>query len=211
MKIKGVIKNLKKIFFNDNGKIYLGISLELLRAVWGQFSFTQFLVLAYTCSRGLQASSNVVNANYRVLISCTCHFQSSSLFFVYFGFLCLRVSSVSDFCPDTRGQRWSFIQAHLFSCAAGREEHCKQILLTCVGIAHSVWATLGFSHAHGMCDFRSALLRLQVALPGNCLKLALGYVHFPVLSCSGSSSQVVKGIDSAGAAFCALLRSEQLK
>ena len=53
MKIKGVIKNLKKIFFNDNGKIYLGISLELLRAVWGQFSFTQFLVLAYTCSRGL--------------------------------------------------------------------------------------------------------------------------------------------------------------
>jgi len=37
MKIKGVIKNLK-IFLNDNSKIYLGISLELLRAVWGQFS-----------------------------------------------------------------------------------------------------------------------------------------------------------------------------
>ena len=29
------LKNLK----NDNSKIYLGISLELLRAVWGQFSF----------------------------------------------------------------------------------------------------------------------------------------------------------------------------
>ena len=41
MKIKGVIKNLKKLkeFKNDNSKIYLGISLELLRAVWGQFSF----------------------------------------------------------------------------------------------------------------------------------------------------------------------------
>ena len=25
---------------NDNSKIYLRISLELLRAVWGQFSFT---------------------------------------------------------------------------------------------------------------------------------------------------------------------------
>ena len=40
MKIKGVIKDLN--FFklkNDNSKIYLGISLELLRAVWGQFSF----------------------------------------------------------------------------------------------------------------------------------------------------------------------------
>ena len=31
----------KKIFNlkNDNSKIYLGISLELLWAVWGQFSF----------------------------------------------------------------------------------------------------------------------------------------------------------------------------
>ena len=43
MKIKGVIKNLRirktlKIK-NDNSKIYRGISLELLRAVWGQFSF----------------------------------------------------------------------------------------------------------------------------------------------------------------------------
>ena len=43
MKIKGVIKNLKikkiKKFKNDNSKIYLGISLEPLRAVWGQFSY----------------------------------------------------------------------------------------------------------------------------------------------------------------------------
>ena len=43
MKIKGVIKDLKINFFlhlkNDNSKIYLGISLELLWAVWGQFSF----------------------------------------------------------------------------------------------------------------------------------------------------------------------------
>ena len=41
MKIKGVIKNLKNFLKieNDNSKIYLRISLELLRAVWGQFSF----------------------------------------------------------------------------------------------------------------------------------------------------------------------------
>ena len=44
MKNKGVKKNLKireknlKIK-NGSSKIYLGISLELLRAVWGQFSF----------------------------------------------------------------------------------------------------------------------------------------------------------------------------
>ena len=39
MKIKGTIKNLKILKKSDNSKIYLGISLELLRAVWGQFSF----------------------------------------------------------------------------------------------------------------------------------------------------------------------------
>jgi len=41
MKIKGVIKNLKtkKIKKNKNSKIYLGIFLELLKALWGQFSF----------------------------------------------------------------------------------------------------------------------------------------------------------------------------
>ena len=41
MRIKGEIKilKIKKIKLeNDNSKIYLGISLELLRAVWGQFS-----------------------------------------------------------------------------------------------------------------------------------------------------------------------------
>ena len=45
MKIKGLINNLK--IKNDNSKIYLGIYLELLRAVWGQFSFRWFLFLAY--------------------------------------------------------------------------------------------------------------------------------------------------------------------
>ena len=38
MKIKEIIKDLK-FKKNDNSKIYLGISLELLWAVWGQFSF----------------------------------------------------------------------------------------------------------------------------------------------------------------------------
>ena len=41
MKIKGVIKDLKfkKNLKNDNSKIYLGVSLELLRVVCDQFSF----------------------------------------------------------------------------------------------------------------------------------------------------------------------------
>ena len=44
MKSKGLIKNLKvkkikKKLKKDNSKIYLGISLELLRALGDQFSF----------------------------------------------------------------------------------------------------------------------------------------------------------------------------
>ena len=58
----------------------------------------------------------------------------------------------------------------------------------------------------------STLLRLQLALQGSCLKWALGCVHFPGLSHSGSGSRVLhRGADSVGPAFCALPRSEQLR
>ena len=57
---------------------------------------------------------------------------------------------------------------------------------------------------------RSTLLKLQVALQGKCLKRALGCVHFPGLSRSGSGSRVLpKGADLVGPGFCALPRSEQ--
>ena len=82
------------------------------------------------------------------------------------------------------------------------EDHCKQISLACVGSAHSVWATLGLPPLMAYVLSWSTLLRLQVALQGNCSKPALGFVHFPGLSCSGSGSQVLhKGIDLVGHAF----------
>ena len=55
----------------------------------------------------------VANIKCRVLICCICHFQSGSSFFVYFSFLYLPVSSVSNFRPDTVGEGGhlgSFIQ-----------------------------------------------------------------------------------------------------
>ena len=64
----------------------------------------------------------------------------------------------------------------------GREEHCKQISLVCVGIAHSVWVTLGLPPLTACVLFLSTLLRLQVALKGNFPKQALGCMHFPGLS-----------------------------
>ena len=92
------------------------------------------------------------------------------------------------------------------------EEHCKQISLVCVGSARIVWATLGLPLLMVCVLSRSTLLRPQVALHGNCLMQALGCVHFPGLSCSGSCSWVLhKGTDSVGSAFCALPRSKQLR
>ena len=55
----------------------------------------------YFFSRFIGPFQCLVNAHYRVLICYTCHFQNGSLFFVYFGFFCLQVSLVSNFCPDT--------------------------------------------------------------------------------------------------------------
>ena len=82
-----------------------------------------------------------------------------------------------------------------------------------------VWGALAVSGPHWVCR-RS----LRVCFPslhcsgsrllcrGDCLKRALGCVHFPGLSRSGSGSQVLhNGTDSAGPAFCALPGSEQLR
>ena len=77
--------------------------------------------------------------------------------------------------------------------------------------ACSVWATLGLPPLTACALSQSTLLRLQVALQGNCLKRALGCVHFPGLSHTHLGSGVLhKGTDSVGPAFCALPRSKNL-
>ena len=63
-------------------KIYLGTSLALLRAVWGQFSFRQFLVPAYI-SQGLQAPSNaqsVLSTGFQSVAPVISRVAPSSLF-----------------------------------------------------------------------------------------------------------------------------------
>ena len=142
-------------------KIYLGLSLVVVWAVWGQFIFGQFLGLAYI-SQDLQAPSYVVSTNYRVLIYCTCPFQGGSLGFSF----SLLVSSVSDFLPDTRGRWWTLFQAHLFSPAVGREGRCKQITPAYVESARSVLGTLGLPLLTACVLSLSMLLRLYVALLG---------------------------------------------
>ena len=98
----------------------------------------------------------------------------------------------------------------MFSRAVGREENCEHHWL-CGEYLH-VWATLGLPPLMACVLSQSTLLRLQVALQGNCLKGARSCVHFPGLSHSGSDSQVLhKSTDPVAPAFCAYPRSEQLR
>ena len=70
----------------------------------------------------------------------------------------------------------------------------------------------GFAHTHGVCAFPVYTAQALDCSAGNCLMLALGCMHSPGLSCSGSGSQALhKGIDLVGPAFCAHPRSEQLR
>ena len=144
-------------------KIYLELSLVLLWIVRGQFIFGQFLDPAYT-SQDLQAPSYVLGANCRVLIYCTCHFQSGSL---YFSFFCLLVSSVSNFRPDTRSLVVTFLGSLVQSCCGEGGTLQTNIIGVCVGSARSVSATLGLPLLTVCALSQSTILRLQVALLGN--------------------------------------------
>ena len=107
------------------------------------------------------------------------------------------------FSALTQGERWwtlFFFFTHLFSRTVGREGCCKQITLAC---ARSVSSTLGLP------PLTAHTTQALGCSAGNHLRLALGCMHLPGLSRSGSGTRVVlRGADSVGPAFCALPRSE---
>ena len=82
-----------------------------------------------------------------------------------------------------------FVQLH---CGEGRtlQTNITGIILQ-TNITCSVWATLGLPPLTACVPSRSTLFRLQVALPGNCLRWALGCPHFPDLCRSGLGSRVL--------------------
>ena len=96
----------------------------------------------------------------------------------------------------------------LFSCAAGREEQCKQY-------HWRVWGVLAVSQPHWVCPCSQCVCLPSLHCSGSrllCREQALGCVYFPGLSHSGSGSWILhKGSDSIGPAFHALPRSKQLR
>ena len=70
----------------------------------------------------------------------------------------------------------------------------------------------GFAPIHDVYAFPVYTAQALGCSAENCLRWALGCMHFPGLRCSGSGSWVLhKGADLVGPAFCALPRSKQLR
>ena len=65
----------------------------------------------------------------------------------------MHVFSVTNFHPDTRGQRWSLIWTHLSSCIVGREGLCTQISLMC-GECSQCMDCIGFAPLMAACAFQ---------------------------------------------------------
>ena len=130
---------------------------------------------------------------------------------VCFGFFCLLVSSVSNFHPDSRGEGGHLSRLTCSVLLWGGRSTANKYHWRVWGVL-AVSRCTGSAPAHGVWAFPVYTAQAQVALQGNCLRRALGCMHFPGLSRSGSGSQVLhKGTDSVGHAFCALPRPEQLR
>ena len=80
------------------------------------------------------------------------------------------------------------------------------------GVCSHCLSHTGPAPAHGVCTFPAHTAQALGCSAGNRPRLALGCVHLPGLSRSGSGTWVVlRGADSVGPVFCALSRSEQLR
>ena len=142
----------------------------------------------------------------------TCRFQSASLFFVYIGFLCFQVSLVSNFRPDTRvAVVVTFLGSRVQSCCGEGGTLQTNITGVC-GERSQCLSHTGFATTHGVCASPVYTAQALGCSAWNCLMQALGCMHSPGLSCSGSGSWVPhKGADLVGPVFCARPRSKQLR
>ena len=165
----------------------------------------------YIFSRSIGPFQCLVNANYRILNCCTCHFQSSSRFFILASSVCKSLQClISALTQGGKG-------GHLFS--EQTEQTCSVVLWggrnTTNKYHWHVWGVLTVYEPQWVCPSSwswSTLLRLQGALQGHCPKMALGFMHFSGLSCSISCLQLLhKGTDLVGYEFCALPRSKEFR
>ena len=80
------------------------------------------------------------------------------------------------------------------------------------GVCSQCLSHTGPAPTHGACALPAHTAQALGCSTGNRLRPALGCMHLPGLSRSGSGTRVVpRGTDLVGPVFCALPRSEQLR
>ena len=159
---------------------------------------------------------NVVGANYRVLICCTCHFQSASLFFFYFGILCLQTSSVSNFRLIQGGKVVIYLGSLVQLCCGEGGTLQTNITGLCGECSQCLGHT-GFAPAHGVCVFLVYTAQAPGCSAGELSKVGPGLCALPrskPLRFRFSGTPQRHRLSWACIfvpVFCALPRSEQLR
>ena len=86
------------------------------------------------------------------------------------------------------------------------QSHCGEggtLQTSNTGVCSQCLSHTGPTSAHGTCALPAHTAQALGCSTGNHLRPALGCMHFPGLSCSGSGTWVVlRGADSVGPAFC---------
>ena len=113
------------------------------------------------------------------------------------------VSSVSEFCPDTRGA----VMDTFFFLGSLVQSRCGEggmLQTNNTGVCLQCLSHTGPAPAHGTCSLPAHTAQALDCSARNHPRPALGCLHLPGLSRSGSGTRVVlRGTDSVGPAFCA--------
>ena len=112
----------------------------------------------------------------------------------------------------TQRGRWWTLLFFLSSLVQSRCGEGGTLQTDNTGVCSQCLSHTGPAPAHGACTLPAHTSQALSCSAGKHLRPALGCMHLPGLSRSGSGTWVVlRGTDSVGPAFCALRRSEQLR
>ena len=146
----------------------------------------------------------MVSTNYRVLIYCTCLFQGSSLCLAS---VCWSLQCLISALTQGGGGGHFFRLTCSVRCGEGGMLQTNNTGMCSQCVSHT-----GPAPTHSAYALPAHTAQALGCSTGNHPRPALGCMHLPGLSCSGSGTRVVlRGADSVGSAFCALPRSEQLR
>ena len=87
-------------------------------------------------------------------------------------------SSGSNFCPDTRGQWRSLFLGSLVQSCCGEGGTLQRNITGMCGVCSQCLGHTGFAPAHSVCAFPVYTVQALRCSAGNCLRLALGCMHF---------------------------------